>query len=343
MKYELSTYRTKKGEISLITITTNLYRFVLSDFGASIYEISYIKDFEDTLLTLTPETLEDFIESKGYYGKTVGRTSGRLFSNPFNLDDQTYIVSPFISKDAMLHGGESGFSFKRFTINNIVETKDEITVIFESNINHLEDGLPGLLNLAVKYVVKENKLTIMFEGNTTETTLCNITNHTYFTFGIKDSTIEPSILFMDSHQYLACDDAYHVERIKETKHTLYDFRQQKSLKNIMNELNDTPYQGLDHVFLFDQHQSLKIHHPETNHGVLIETSYPAVVLYTHNYPDHISFKSHQHSRKHQAIAMECQFEPSGIHYPMLHSSILRPDQLYQQFISYRFFRSEALT
>lgn len=341
MKYELSTYQTKKGEISLITIKTNLYRFVLSDIGASIYEISYIKDFEDTVLTLTPETLENFIESKGYYGKTVGRTSGRLFSIPFQLDDQTYTVSPFISKDAMLHGGENGFSFKRFMINDIVEKKDEICVVFESRINHLEDSLPGLLNLKVTYFLKEDQLNIMFEGKTSETTLCNITNHTYFTFGIKDSTIHQSILSMDSHQYLETDGAYHVKRIKETKHTLYDFRQQKSLKNMMNELNDTPYHGLDHVFLFDQHKTLKVHHPETNHGVFIETSYPAVVLYTHNYPDHIPFKSHQNNRKHQAIAIECQFEPSGIHYPMLHSSILKPDQLFQQFISYRFFRNEA--
>lgn len=341
MKYALTTKKTKQGDITFITITTDHYRFVLCDFGASIYEISYIGDLEETLLTLTPKYLEDFMVSEGYYGKTVGRTSGRLFSTPIKINNKTYHLNPFISQDAMLHGGAHGFSFKRFSIKDISKTQDDLSIHFISHMRHMEDGLPGELDLEVVYHIKADQLLIRFFAHTTETTLCNITNHTYFTFGMKDEKIDRTLLKIDSHHYLDVDDNYHFKDIKDSRRTCFDFKEQRSVSEAMSTLSKTPYKGLDHVFMFDQTNTLELYHPITGHGMLVETSYPSVVLYSHNYPDNIPFKLFKDDRKHHGIAVECQFEPSGIHHPSLHSAILEPEETYQHFISYQFFRKEA--
>jgi aldose 1-epimerase len=59
--------------------------------------------------------LDEFLTSPFYYGKTVGRTAGRLFHPSYSIGDTEYLLDE-TSNPSFLHGGENGFSFKHFEI-----------------------------------------------------------------------------------------------------------------------------------------------------------------------------------------------------------------------------------
>ncbi|PKK93135.1 MAG: hypothetical protein CVV61_06175 [Tenericutes bacterium HGW-Tenericutes-6] len=341
MKVNTTKHQTIIGDIHLLSIESNRYRYVLSDYGASIYEVAYLENDKETMLTITPDSLNDFVSSKCYYGKTVGRTSGRLFSKSFRIGKKSYKVKPFISKDAMLHGGPHGFSFKLFDIKEIIENEHEIIITFHTSMKNLEDDLPGDLTLDVTYIIKPDEITIHYDALSNEETLCNVTNHTYFSLGIEEELIDQSILSISSQKYLKTDEGYHLEMLEDTKSSIFDFYISRTLEDTMDQLKQSAFQGLDHTFLLDDKHEVSIYHPRTNHGVLVKTSYPAVVLYTHNFPDQIPMKFTKTHKKHQGIAIECQYEPSGIHYSKLNHALLEKHQAYHHFISYTFFRHEV--
>jgi|GEM_PF-622816 len=341
MKVTITKHHTVIGDIHLLCIQSSKYRYVLSDYGASIYEILYLENDKETLLTITPETLNDFVSSKSYYGKTIGRTSGRLFNKPFQIDKKSYFMKPFISKDATLHGGPLGFSFKLFDIKEVIENEHEIIITFHASMKNFDDDLPGDLSLDVTYMIKSNEITIYYKALSSDETLCNITNHTYFSLGIEKEKIDHSILKISSQKYLKTDEKYHFEMLEDTKSTIFDFYISRTLEDTMDQLKQSTFHGLDHTFLFDDEHEVSIYHPMTNHGVHVKTSYPAVVLYTHNFPDQIPMKYSKTHKKHQGIAIECQYEPSGIHHFELNHALLEKNQLYHHFISYTFFRHEV--
>lgn len=76
---KINTYN--KEDVSFIEITNSRKMEVcLSTFGASFYELKTPnKKGEVEYIILTPTNLEDFYYSDGYYGKSVGRFSGRIY------------------------------------------------------------------------------------------------------------------------------------------------------------------------------------------------------------------------------------------------------------------------
>jgi aldose 1-epimerase len=97
--------------------------------------------------------------------------------------------------------------------------------------------------------------------------------------------------------------------------------------------------GYDHFFVkTDSTKSFaaKLEDKEEGVTLTIETSYPAVVVYTDNYPTDMEYENVPHEEKYQAIALECQYIPNGINMEGVDKALLKPEEEYNEYISYSF-------
>lgn len=172
----------------------------LCNVGASIYDIKTV-DSNNNLESILYTTLDekDFPLNGSYFGKTIGRTGGRISNNKFTLNGKEYHINSLDPNG--LHGGVDSLSFKEFDINT-KETDSYYEVIFSYLSKDMESGYPGNLNLKVIYRLYKdiNKLELDYEGTTDKDTLLNLSNHAYFNLsGNAKNNINNHELFINSN------------------------------------------------------------------------------------------------------------------------------------------------
>ena len=102
--------------------------------------------------------------------------------------------------------------------------------------------------------------------------------------------------------------------------------------------NHTSY-GYDHFFIKEnKNEDLIAILEDKEEGIKLKvsTSYPAVVMYTDNYPTNMKFENVGKEEKYQAIALECQNIPNEINMENGSETTLKPNQEFNEFISYEF-------
>ena len=334
---------TSVGDVTLFRIkNNNLLEVTLCSYGASIYEVGqYQEDGSYDVLTLTPDSFEDFLTSNAYYGKTIGPTSGRLFGPEISISGKSYPIKPYKHERAQLHGGSRGFAFKHFEVIEARTELKEAIIKMKARYQHLESDLPGPLDLIVTYkITEDNLIMITYDGVAERDTLCNITNHLYFSLNLEGHNIAHQLLELSSDDYLNLNLDYSIMSVEKTRNTSFDFSLMKPLEHLLTSLSDTAFHGIDHPFIM-KHDSSHVAHlydPVSNYGLKVYSTYPSVVIYTHNYPPKIPMKKHAQVLKHQGLTFECQYEPDGIHHESLNSAILKKDEKYHHQIIYEFYR-----
>jgi aldose 1-epimerase len=331
------------GEVEYVELKNkNDMRVTLSSYGAAITKI-YVanKDQREILVTMQSTDLNDFNVSKQNYGKTIGRYSGRILTKPFHLNNETYQATPHGALDSQLHGGKSGFGQRHFELVELKSFDYMKSVTFKLISKHLEEGFPGDLNVFITYTLDDlNKLTVDFNAKSSLDTICNLTNHVYFNLSGNVENIDNHMLTVNAKERVEIDANYVPKRLVSTMHTDYDFTKERLLKDAFVGLDKNDFNGLDHTFILDnpnlEQSSVSLKHMGSKLGLNIYTTYPAVVLYTHNHLcDDVKDITLNHGF-HSSIAIECQFEPGGIHFPFLNDAILRKDDTYQHKIVYEF-------
>ena len=174
-------YYKKINDVTFITLKNKSnMKVVLSTFGASFYDLILPnKNNKLESVILTPKNLNDFYYSDGYYGKSVGRFSGRIDKAECNINGKTYVLDKNWNGINSLHGGKEGISFQNFNYQ-VVKELEYTDVIF--TYLEKENLLPGDVFYTITYRVMENSndIRVIFEATTTKETIVNLTNHVYF-------------------------------------------------------------------------------------------------------------------------------------------------------------------
>jgi aldose 1-epimerase len=312
-------------DLTMVTLKNDVLEVVLLNKGASIFNLI----FKGIDVVVGPKVLADFIKYDHYYGKTIGRSSGRLFCSGFEIEGIKIYPKPFISETYSLHGGANGFSTRYF---NYVESHEN-SAIFEIHSTSTDDGLPGDINLRVTYTLIDNILQLDYDGDTTETTLMNITNHAYFNLDGSPDILD-HVIKVPASKYVKFEDDFSVSGIAEVDRTPFDLREPTALKEPIKKLMNTPFKGLDTIFLLDQGLT-SLYSPKSLIEMTMKSTYPSLVVYTHNSISPDQIPDYQSSR-YQGVALEFEYEPGGIHYSFLNSGILNKNQKYQHKTSYTF-------
>ena len=314
----------------------------LCTIGASIYDIK-TKDKFDNLESIlyTPVNMADFPYDNSYFGKTIGRTGGRISNSRFKLNNMLYEIS---SDDPNgLHGGKDGLSFKCF--NYVENSTDEYSEIVFSYVSpDMESGYPGELKLNVIYRLynTENKLTVRFEGKSSEDTLLNLSNHAYFNLsGNAKNKILNQKLYMNSSKMERLNKLIPQE-IVDCKN-IYSFKTEHEIgKYLFEDEIIKNANGYDFPYIFDECNknidNIILTDEESKRVLKIRTTYPVVVVYTCNYVGDEIMNNNKKAEPYNAICLECMYHPNTINSSFLpeKKDILKKNEKYDETIEYYF-------
>ena len=322
MKVEIFKKYMKEQLVTFISFTNkNDFKTVFCSLGASIYAI-YMKSkygYRENII-MTPKNDEDFLGTEAYYGKIIGRTSGRISNASFTIDGETYNITSNRPNNVVLHGGEEKFNDMNFEYE-IYEENDKAYVIFKGFSKDGSAGYPGDIDFRITYTVFEDKDDVLIDyyATTNKKTILNLTNHAYFNLSgdFKRSILEHELTIKAS-KFIDIDEDLLPICIRNVNEVM-DFRDGKLIGTHINHpfLQEHAYLGYDHPFIFDDQNyeicNATLLDPVSSRQVEVYTTYPSMVIYTNNYPSNKPMNNKETlDSKHDAICLECQFIPNGI-------------------------------
>ena len=315
---------------------------ILCNVGASIYDIK-TKDNKNNIESIlyTTKNKNDFPYDGSYFGKTIGRTGGRVSNSKFILNGIDYKI---LSDDPNgLHGGKEGLSFKEFDFKK-TETDEYIEVLFYYESKDLESGYPGNLSLKVIYRLFKNvnKLTITYEGLSDKDTLLNLSNHSYFNLS---GNAKNNIL--DHELFINASNMEKIEKLIPVKiekcSDIYSFKSMHKIGDyLMNKEIIDNTNGYDFPYIFDNASinlsNIILKDNESKRVLKIKTTYPVVVVYTCNYVGNEIMNNNEIAKPYYAVCLECQYHPNGINSDFIKDKkdILKKGSLYNETIEYYF-------
>lgn len=261
-----------------------------------------------------------YAHNNAYLGASVGRFAGRIDGAKFKLNGVEYQLT---SRDGVhLHGGNHGFDRKIWRIAEIHHGKDPF-VVLEYKSAHLEEGFPGELIVQVTYQVSEtNELIVTYKANTSENTIVNLTNHSYFNLKGCGSVVD-HLLKIKSQNYLELDAGLiPTGKIKSTLLSYYDF-------SIPKSIYQTNFDGLDDTFILDASQKQVVLYSEKSGICLtVSTNQPSVVIYTPHSLDHLPIAKPYHNHPFPSICIETQNFPDAPNHASFPSAVLKVGETY---------------
>lgn len=317
----------------------------ITNFGGKIVTV-FVTDkngkFVDVVLGKS--NIDDYMnDQEPYFGAICGRTGNRIAKGKFTLDGKEYQLA-INNGPNNLHGGLKGFNSVVWDAKQIDDQTLELSYLSKDG----EEGFPGNLKVTVIYTLTDsNELQIDYKATTDQTTILNLTNHSYFNLsGEGDTYVGDHDLQINADTYLPTDDvAIPLGDPQKVEGTPFDFR---SPSKIGNKIEDDDTQiiygnGYDHTFVINKAKendlafTSKASSPKT--GIVMETytTEPGVQLYTGNYLDG-SFKGkngHTYPKR-SAFCLETQHYPNSINHPAYPTVILKPGEEFNSKTVYKF-------
>jgi aldose 1-epimerase len=326
---------------------------LVNDFGMAVSCLNYgcvitkilVPDRSGKLenVVLGFDRIEDYLKWSPYFGAVVGRVAGRTKGAQFELNGTEYKLAANEGQNH-LHGGIHGFHSVVWEVETFKE-ETAVGVKFFYHSSDGDEGYPGNLETTVTYRLNnENELAITFEARTDQTTLVNLTNHSYFNLSgnIKRDCSEHK-LQLDSSGFLELGpDLIPTGKVLEAADTPFDFRAGRSIADGIHSShpqNILVGNGYDHPLIFSKQGKNKIVLSEEESGRVLEitTNQPCVVFYSGNQLAGPFSISGVPARNYLGVCLETQGFPDAIHHPEFPSVILNPGELYEQKTTYRFF------
>lgn len=318
---------TSFGTLQFVRLVNDTMDVVFCDYGAMIYDLK-TKDQNGQWqsIVMQYDHLEDYHENPLYMNAVVGPIAGRIQGASFELNNKTIQLQPNHLETESLHSGEDGLSFVCWSID-----ATDTFVVFRYE-TPLESAFPGRQRFEVHYTLVDSSLLVEFHATTTEDTVVNLTQHAYFNLS---GNLTDDILghhhFVRATKALRLNQKFSPVGVEPVPAFLDFSRFQPLTHHLTKEVDQQPTKGIDHPLLLDHaagQPDVVLYDPHSNRSMSVTTSYPCVVVYTHNHPDTKRLKHKDTHPKRCGICFETQYEPNGINVEGLHSAILRAGERY---------------
>ncbi|XP_057319039.1 galactose mutarotase isoform X2 [Microplitis mediator] len=280
-----------------------------------------------------------------YFGATVGRVANRIGKGKFKIDGVEFSVSKNIGANT-LHGGFKGWNSM---IWESVIRNDSLVMSLLSKDN--DEGFPGdVIATTIFKFSDDGSLRIEMNACATKATPINLTNHSYFNLAGHDTNsaeLYKHSIMMNADRWTVTDaDSIPTGEIRPVESSIMDLRSPTVLGDVINKV---PGGGYDYNFCLTEDKNskskerlvAKVVHPES--GRILETysNQPGVQLYTSNFiPDKntsgIVGKEGKSYFKHAAFCLETQNYPDAVNHENFPDSILRPGDIYNHVVVYKF-------
>jgi len=316
------TVKTPDGEVfEFLSIGASLIRWQMSD-GTDI-----VAAYQD---------LNDYYRPGMYLGTTVGPLAGRISRLDFSISGTKVQIVDSVPN--FLHSGHLGLSFRNFRIKEIRCEDETFLVSFQTEYSH--PSLPGEVLININYKVKDGALDIEFLADSSEDTILNLTNHSYFNLdGDFSGNLDNHVLKINASRVVLVDEQMLGKEIIGVGGTVFDLRTPKPLKDVIDrqELKLQGTNGLDHYFLLDRERDCDIELASLLSGrkLKVSSTYPGITVYTTNMPKDTPIQQGQTLAFHGAVALEPQYQSNAINDHRFENYLLHKGLKYHHQIKYR--------
>ena len=333
-------------DIKLYTLTNaNGIKVQLSDIGAGIVSIvTPDRDGHMDDIVLGYPNATDYYGDGPCAGKTPGRFANRIANGRFKIDDKEYQLELNTGDGKHhLHGGSIGFANQKWASRINGEN-----VVFSYLSADGEAGYPGELMAKVYYTLNdENELNIRFSARSSDTTVVNLTNHTYFNLkGEGNGDILDHKLHLNASRFLpATNELITTGEMAPVVDTPMDFTQAKPIGRDIKEpfpdlINGKGYDScwiIDGVAKDKLTLAAELSHEGAGRMVKIYTTQPGVQVYTGNWLSGCPKGKNGHIYEdYSGVALECQALPDAPNKPNFPNTFLRAGEEYKETIIFKF-------
>jgi aldose 1-epimerase len=291
------------------------------------------------------DTLEGYLNEHPCFGAIIGRYANRIATGLITLEGKSYQLTRN-DQENHLHGGLKGFD-KVFWTARERENENAPALDLRYVSRDREEGYPGTLAVEVTYTLtNENELKIDYTAVTEQTTVINLTHHSYF--NLRDagaSDILGHELRIDADYFLAVDQsAIPTGEIRAVKGTPFDFRKPTPIgARIDREDLQLAYgKGYNHNWILNKPDrssapAAVVHEATSGRVMEVFTTEPGLQFFSGNFPsDRFGGKLGKPYPSRSGLCLEAQHYPDSPHHPEFPSTILRPGETYAQTTTYRF-------
>ena len=314
-------------------------------FGAILVKLCVPdRDGRLTDVVLGYDDLAGYEVNGCFFGATIGRSGNRIAQSRFTLDGKEIVLTPNEGANN-LHSGPDGFEKKMWTASEISEDKNAVT--FSRISPDGENGFPGEFNVSVTYeMTEENELRIVYGGICDQTTIANMTNHSYFNLaGEGSGSAMDQYLTIHAEQYTPVgEESIPLGENAAVEGTPMDFRKAHKIGDEIEadfeQLRITG--GYDHNYVTDGYNKASIREiaeawsEKTGIQMNVLTDCPCVQFYAANFVDQEHGKNGHVYNKREAFCLETQVEPNAVNVENFHSPILEAGERYYSETIYRF-------
>ncbi|MFY0762314.1 aldose epimerase family protein [Metabacillus dongyingensis] len=288
------------------------------------------------------DTVQEYQKHSPYFGAVIGRHAGRIKNGVFKIDGEEYCLAQN-NLNNHLHGGINGFDKIIWDVS-VIEDDESVSLNYCYLSNHLEEGYPGNVKLNVTYTVtNNNEISLIYEGESDQRTILNLTNHTYFNLsGELKRSVETHKLTLKSNEFLELDEnLIPTGRAINVDETVFDFRNGRVIQDGITSIHSQNLlagRGYDHPFLLQENNAEEIILEDNDSGrkLIIETNQPSVVLYSGTQLDNEFQIRGIQSRKYLGLCLETQGVPDAINHPQFPTTIVEKDKPYKSVTKWSF-------
>lgn len=336
--------KTNEGvEVDLFTLTNNnRVKIQITNYGAIITSI-VTPDNKGELANIACgfEKLENYLSAEylgsyPYFGCICGRCCNRIAKGKFTLEGKNYSLAVNNGPNH-LHGGLVGYD-RRLWSAEMIEKSERVGVKLSYLSPDMEEGYPGNASITCTYTLNNNnELTIEYTAETDQTTIVNLTNHTYFNLtGGKDQILNHE-LKLPAKSYSESFGNIPTGKILSVTGTPFDFLTKKKLGQDIDGLED----GYDLNFVLDNEEGELVHAAslsEETSGRMVEvyTTQPGIQLYTGYWIPELILDGKKKFGRYSGVALETQHFPDSINKPQFPPVTLKPGQKFYEKTVYTF-------
>jgi aldose 1-epimerase len=320
-------------EVLCFTLTNkNGMECSVINYGATITSIKIPTSSGEKIdVVLGFDTLEDYIKSfdlpsAPYIGTVVGRYAGRIYNAAFKLNGEKVQLTKNHNSH-QLHGGLEGFSRKFWEITSIqTEINPSITLEYTSLAN--EENFPGELTVKVTYTLTENnELKVTFQAKSTEDTIINLTQHSYFNLDGHGKDIASQKLFINAKNILETNtELIPTGNYTYLKNHTFDFTSPKNCPI-----------AIDNTFVLEGKEAATLYSENTKIKMTVLTNQPGVHIYVGgDCFGQIKGKENANYHPCSAICFETQNFPNAPNHSHFPDAVLRKGEEYLHQTTFKF-------
>lgn len=277
---------------------------------------------------------DEYLGAYPYFGAIIGRFGNRIAKGHLEIEGKNYDLAVNNGPNH-LHGGAVGFDRKLFDAE-IIESETEVGLKLTYLSPDGEENFPGNLKVTCVYTLNANsELGIQYYAETDQTTVVNLTNHSYFNLTAQKENVLNHELVLTATTMTEMVDQIPTGKIVPVVDTVFDFTTSKKLGDAGLE------KGYDDNYVLDYEEGkLKLagilSEEKSGRKLEVYTTQPGMQVYTGYWNPELEIDGNKKFGSFSGIALETQHYPDSVHHDNFPTTLLKQGEVYNEKTVYKF-------